>query len=77
MVGHGKIWFYEIALTILNFFFCFFSDVIQQLKSTGKIDIPSDAECEQLLNTKLKCHRCDAQLQNMPKLKEHLLTHKP
>lgn len=52
-----------------------FSEVIKDLKSTGKIIIPDAAECERLLNQNLKCHRCDTTLANMPKLKEHILTH--
>lgn len=56
-------------------FFLISKDVIRELKSEGKIKLPDATECERLLNQDLKCHKCGIALANMPKLKDHILTH--
>ncbi|KAL1129170.1 hypothetical protein AAG570_013700 [Ranatra chinensis] len=48
---------------------------IKDLEATGRVMVPSTSECQQLLKTKLKCHKCDECFKNMPKLKMHIKQH--
>lgn len=55
-------------------FFVNADEVIDRLKSKGAI-VFDKAHYEQLLKLPLKCHVCHRELQNMPKLKDHIRSH--
>lgn len=51
------------------------SDVINSIVNTGRVQAPSEEECQRLLKTPLKCHVCGLKPTNMPTLKLHLFSH--
>ena len=55
-------------------FFVDANEVIDRLKSKGVI-VFDKARYEELLKLPLKCHVCHRELQNMPKLKDHIRSH--
>lgn len=56
-------------------FFLDADKVIGILQDKGKIDLDVKGMYEPMLKLPLKCHICHTQLQNIPKLKDHLKTH--
>lgn len=58
----------------------FFQDaerIISILQSKGKVELDVKGVYEPMLKLPLKCHVCKEELQNMPKLKDHLRRHLP
>jgi aprataxin len=55
-------------------FFRPLDDVIQSVRNVGSVPIDEAME-ESKLKGKLVCHKCQAILANMPKLKDHILSH--
>ncbi|KAK3928733.1 Aprataxin [Frankliniella fusca] len=49
--------------------------VIDSLKNTGKVTVPSREECEKFLKQPLVCFKCGEEMTTMPKLKLHLKSH--
>ncbi|EFA00986.1 aprataxin [Tribolium castaneum] len=58
-----------------NDFFLKSEDVIKDLEKNGKIILPPREVCKKLMETPLKCHKCDVKPKNMPELKKHIVTH--
>lgn len=56
-------------------FFLDADKVIGILQSKGKVDLDVKGIYEPMLKLPLKCHVCHSELQNMPKLKDHLKSH--
>ncbi|KAK5639819.1 hypothetical protein RI129_010630 [Pyrocoelia pectoralis] len=57
-------------------FFIDSTDICKELAIEGVIKLPTSEVCKQLLNTALKCHKCDFVPKHMPNLKDHLSSHK-
>lgn len=56
--------------------FFLLTDILRQLKTSGKIKFPSAAECELMMKRELKCHRCNLVFPTIPKLKQHIRSHR-
>lgn len=67
-------WFGFIFFTII--LKChFFPELVKQIEQNGKVTKINPTVAKELLNTPLKCHRCDANVKTMPYLKSHILKH--
>lgn len=53
----------------------FVTVVINSIVNTGRVQTPSNEECQRLLRTPLRCHICGLKPTNMPTLKLHLYSH--
>ncbi|XP_023322893.1 aprataxin isoform X1 [Eurytemora carolleeae] len=51
------------------------AEVKDKLESKGFFTPPDSEVCKKLLNTPLKCHKCETELKNMPELKQHIKIH--
>ncbi|CAM1310821.1 APTX (predicted) [Pycnogonum litorale] len=47
-------------------------DLLKQLEESGVVTLISPSRSKQLLDTPLKCHKCNQLQKNMPKLKDHI-----
>ncbi|XP_077288947.1 aprataxin isoform X2 [Arctopsyche grandis] len=56
-------------------FFMTSDDLIRAIDDTGSISKMSKQVHKELINTPLKCHKCNFVPKTMPNLKEHLLSH--
>ncbi|XP_067003123.1 aprataxin isoform X1 [Anabrus simplex] len=56
-------------------FFIPSEDIIAEVEKTGRVFQITSEAAKKLLDTPLKCHKCDFQPPNMPKLKLHIQTH--
>ncbi|CAH1119762.1 unnamed protein product [Phaedon cochleariae] len=56
-------------------FFLSSTDVWKSLKENGEVTLPSKETCVQLMNTPLKCHKCDYLPKHCPDLKMHIKSH--
>ncbi|KAK4872392.1 hypothetical protein RN001_014421 [Aquatica leii] len=56
-------------------FFLDSKEVCKQLKEEGTVTLPSAETCKKLLDTPLKCHKCEYIPKHMPDLKKHIMTH--
>lgn len=50
-------------------------DLIRAIDETGSISKMSKEVHKELINSPLKCHKCNFVPKTMPNLKEHLLSH--
>lgn len=50
-------------------------DVIDSCELNGKVIIPSAERCKKLMDSPLKCHKCQFTPKNIPDLKKHILGH--
>lgn len=51
------------------------AELIESMKTSGKIISLSSQQCKDLLNKPLVCFKCGEKMTNMPKLKDHLHGH--
>lgn len=56
-------------------FFIPSEDLIAFVEKNGYAKQITQQKAKELMNTPLKCHKCSEKLKDIPKLKEHLLTH--
>ncbi|KAA0196924.1 hypothetical protein HAZT_HAZT007974 [Hyalella azteca] len=50
-------------------------EILNKLAAHGRISEISSSEGKRLLDSKLRCHKCDVEPPNIPKLKLHIRTH--
>lgn len=53
----------------------YISEVCENLEKYGKIKLLSSEYCKKMMDTPLKCHKCDYIPKTMPDLKKHLVKH--
>lgn len=58
-------------------FFLDAEKVIGCLRDRGRVELDAKSVYEAMLKLPLKCHVCQVELRNMPKLKDHLRQHSP
>lgn len=61
--------------TFTTGFFLDSEKVIEDLEKTGKVDLPSQEKCKDLLAKPLRCHKCSFRPKHMTELKKHVLSH--
>lgn len=56
-------------------FFLDSKEVCENLEKHGKIKLLSSEYCKKMMDTPLKCHKCDYIPKTMPDLKKHIMKH--